>query len=195
MLRELKKTDAKKVKQVKQNEYVKLVGKAIGGDVPFIAPLSGRPCLCYYIVVEEKGRKNSWHTYVEEEQFQDFFLKTEDDLVIIRPSKTHIDFQKTYYVIDYEDKSGFLNDAKPLLEKYLNTFDKDSYGLLGLNKNLRYKEGIIELSEDITVKGVAQWKVLTEPIEDYSNLKILTLTGNSKEKLIITDYPKAAMPI
>lgn len=193
VLRELKKSSTKKVKLVRENEYVKLVGKALGGNEPLIAPLSQRECLCYYVIVEKKGNKNRWYKYVEEEQFQDFFLKTEDDMVLVRPSKTLIDFQKTYYVIDHKDRSGFLNDAKPRLETYLKSFNKKSYGILGLNKTLRYSEGIIESNEKITVKGIAKWKIVSEPIKDYNNLKILTLEGNAQEKLIITDYSETTI--
>jgi len=151
--------------------------------------------LCYYVIVERKGDKNRWYKYVEEEYFQDFFLKIDDEMVIVRPSKTHIDFQKTYYVIDHEDKSGFFNDAKPHLEKFLNSFDKKSYGILGLNRALRYKEGIIEANETIAIKGLAQWKTYNEPLEGYSYSKILTLTGTEKQKLIITDYPEATKSV
>jgi len=56
-----------------------------------------------------------------------------------------------------------------------------------------YTEGIIELNEPIAVKGIAQWKLLKEPIEGYSYSKILTLTGVKKEKLLITDEPKALL--
>ena len=60
---------------------------------------------------------------------------------------------------------------------------------------MRYSEGVIELNEPITVKGVAQWKILNEPIEGYSYSKILTLTGTKKEKLLVTDEPKALLRV
>ena len=77
------------------------------------------------------------------------------------------------------------------LEKLLRKHQKESTGFFGFNKTLRYREGIIEEGEAIAVKGLAQWKTLSEPIEGYSYSKLLTLTGDKKHKLIITDVPEA----
>mgnify|MGYP001825018531 CR=1 FL=1 len=36
---------------------------------------------------------------------------------------------------------------------------------MGINKTIRYTEGVIELNEPIAVKGIAKWKVLKNAIE------------------------------
>lgn len=66
---------------------------------------------------------------------------------------------------------------------------------MGFNKDLRYTEGNIELNDAIEVKGIARWKVLKKVITGYSYSKILTLEGAKKEKLLITDEPKALLPV
>ncbi|MFL1011099.1 hypothetical protein [Flavisericum labens] len=60
---------------------------------------------------------------------------------------------------------------------------------------MRFKEGIIELNEPISVKGIAQWKTLKQPVEGYSYSKILTLSGTKKEKLLVTVEPIALQKV
>lgn len=189
ILRELKKSNKTQINRARQHEYVKIVGTAIGGNEPLIAPLSGRPCFYYYVIVEKKGDK-SWHTYFEEERCQDFFIEANGERAMIKPALTLSDYRKTYFVIDHEDASGSFNDAKPHLEKFLRKHGKESKGLFGFNKTLRFKEGIIEPNESIAIKGIAEWKAFNEPIEGYSYSKILTLKGTREQKLIITDDPE-----
>lgn len=186
ILRELKKTRKKQISSVRENEYAKVIGKALHVHEPLIAPLSGRKCVYYYIHIQQKGDK-SWHTFIKEEKAQDFFLEVNGEMAIIKPYEFP---KKTFVVEDFETKSGSFNDATPELERFLKKHGKESTGFFGFNRNLRYKEGIIELKENIAVKGIGKWKRLSEPIEGYSYSKILTLTGNEKEKLIITDLPE-----
>ena len=186
IIRELQKTRKKQITGVKENEYAKVIGKALHVHEPLIAPLSGRKCVYYYVHIQRKGDK-SWHTFIKEEKAQDFFLEVNGEMAIIKPNSVP---KKTFVVEDFETKSGSFNDATPELERFLNKHGKESKGFFGFNKTLRYKEGIIELKEDIAVKGIGKWKRLKEPIEGYNYSKILTLTGNDKEKLIITDLPE-----
>lgn len=190
ILRELKKTEKKSIHRIQQNEYVKIIGTAVGGNEPLIAPFSGRKCLCYFARVEKKGNKH-WHEYIVEERFQDFFVDNQGERAIIKPRSVHFDFRKSYFEIDHEDSSGTFNDARPHLEKFLKKHGKESEGIFGFNKSLRYQEGIIEIGETIAIKGVAEWKTIKEPIEGFSYSKILSLKGTTNKKLIITDYHEA----
>jgi hypothetical protein len=189
ILRELKKSRSTRIHRAKQNEYVKLIGKAVGGNNLLIAPLSKRPCLYYYVYVEKKGDK-SWRKYLSAEEKQDFFLDVDGERAIIKPAMTHFDFRLRYLVFDHEDSSGTFNDAKAHLESFLKQHDKSSTGFLGWNKTLRFKEGVIEPGETIAVKGIAEWKAIEEEIDGINYSKILTLKGIAEKKLIITDHPK-----
>ncbi|WP_299884016.1 hypothetical protein [uncultured Lacinutrix sp.] len=186
ILRELKKTRKKQIPNVKENEYAKVIGKALHVHEPLIAPLSGRKCVYYYVHIQKKGDK-SWHTFIKEEQAQDFFIEVNSEMAIIKPDNFP---KKTFVVEDFKTKSGSFNDATPELERFLNKHGKESKGFFGFNRQLRYKEGIIELQENIAVKGIGKWKPLKEPIEGYNYSKILTLTGTENKKLIITDLPE-----
>ena len=116
-------------------------------------------------------------------------------MAIVKMSLLQKSMKRFFLVKDYKEKSGFRNDATEKLERYLKLHNKKSTAFLGINKTVRYSEGVIELNEPITVKGVAQWKIINEPIEGYSYSKILTLTGTKKEKLLVTDEPKALLRV
>lgn len=187
ILRDLKKTRRKQINRIQENEYAKVIGKALNVHEPLIAPLSGRPCVYYYVHIEQKGDKH-WNTLIKKAQSQDFFLEVNGEMAIIQPNHNP---KNGFLVTDFETKSGFRNDASPELEAFLKAHDKKSTGFFGGNRTLRYKEGIIEIEEQVAIKGIGKWKVLKEPIEGYSFSRILYLTGSIENKLIITDLPEA----
>jgi hypothetical protein len=192
ILRELKKSRRKTISQVREREYAKVVGKAKHVSEPLIAPISGRPCV-YYEVLVEKYRDDSWDSVIEDSKSQDFFIENNSELAIVKAAleEDAEDFRRVHLVKDHERGSGFMNNASHKLEAYLAQHNKSSTGFLGFNKTLRYKEGIIALNETVAVKGIAKWKALNEPVDGYSYSRILTFEGSAEQKLLITDEPKA----
>ena len=194
MLREFKKSRKKPINRIQENEYAKIIGRAKHVNQPLEAPLSGRKCVYYQVIIEVKGDK-SWRRIINDEKHQDFFIESNSEMAIVKMSLLQKSMKRFFLVKDYKEKSGFRNDATEKLERYLKLHNKKSTAFLGINKTVRYSEGVIELNEPITVKGVAQWKILNEPIEGYSYSKILTLIGTKKEKLLVTDEPKALLRV
>lgn len=194
IIREFKKSRKKSINGIRANEYVKVIGTAKHVNKPLVAPISGRLCVYYHVIVEVKGDKN-WRRIINDSQSQDFFIETNSEMALVKSTSIQKDISKCYLVKDYKENSGFRNDAPEKLENYLQEHNKKSTGVLGINKTIRYTEGIIELNEKIGVKGVAKWKSLKEPIEGYSYSKILTLEGSKKEKLLITDESKALIRV
>ncbi len=194
ILREFKKSRKKSINSIKENEYAKIIGHAKYVNDPLEAPLSGRQCVYYHVMIEVKGDK-SWRRIINDVQSQDFFVETATEMAIVKSASIQKSTSKCYLVKDYKENSGFRNDAPEKLKAYLKQHNKKSTGILGINKAIRYTEGIIELNEKIGVKGIAKWKSLKDPIEGYSYSKILTFEGSKKEKLLITDEPKALIRI
>lgn len=193
ILRKLTKTRHKSIAGLKTNEFVKVHGKALHVKAPLIAPLTKRECIFYKMKIEKKvssGKSSHWKTIVDEEKIQDFFIEQNGNYVIVKPTKTPRNF-KSHLVVDAKTSSGSFKDPTPEFKALLNHYNIESEGFLGFNKQLRYKEGIIEVGEKITVAGVAKWKTLNEPIPEFPYSKIVTLESNEKEKIIITDHPKA----
>ena len=63
---------------------------------------------------------------------------------------------------DKHGSSGTFNDAHPRFETFLNEHDESSVGLLGFNKGLKYREGVLEAGEEVYVRG----RVTLEPDPD-----------------------------
>ncbi|GAA4235078.1 hypothetical protein GCM10022291_16030 [Postechiella marina] len=194
IIREFKKGRRKSINSIRDKEYVKIIGVAKHVNTPLVAPLSGRSCVYYHIVVEVKGDK-SWRRIINDVKSQDFFIESSTEMAIIKTKFLEKNTSICHLVKDYKENSGFRNDANNKLEAYLKSHNKKSTGFLGINKTIRYTEGIIELNEKIGVKGIAKWQSLKEPIVGYSYSKILTLEGTKKQKLLITDEPKALIRV
>lgn len=189
--RALSKIPLKPVGSIRTNELTKITGKALHVHEPLIAPLSKRKCVYYSIKIEQKrqtGKSSHWKTILREEEIQDFFIDCRGDYVIVQPQKEPRNFI-SYLVPDKKASSGTFNDPTPEFESLLRRYNIESTGLFGFNKQLRYKEGIIEVGETITVAGIAKWKELSEPIPEYPYSKIATLESSDKQKLMITDLP------
>ncbi len=189
ILRELKKSKAVPINRIQEGEYAKVIGVAKLVKDPIIAPISGRHCVFYQIIVEKKGGKNSWHTVINETNTQDFFVETRGEMAIVKTDQPK-NFRKIFLEKDHKAKSGFWNNANDRLENYLKRHGSSSKNFLGLRKTLRYHEGIIEPGETIAVKGIGNWKNLKEPIEGFHYSKVLTLVGSKDKKLLLTDLKK-----
>lgn len=192
IIRTLAKIPNKPTSSLKANELSKVSGKALHVKDPLIAPYSNRKCVFYQIIIEQKkstGKSSHWKTIVKEECFQEFFIQTKSDFVIVKPQEHPINYI-CYLVKDKEQSSGTFNDPTPQFQAVLNRYNIDAENFFGFNKSLRYKEGIIAIGEDITVAGIAKWKTLSEPIPEYPYSKIATLESTEKQKIIITDLPE-----
>lgn len=193
IIRKLKRLPSSKITSLKTNEYVKLTGKALQLEAPLIAPFSKRSCIFYTIVIEEeKGDddSSSWSTVIKDEKIQPFLIEQNGDYLLISPENSPKNYT-SYLVVDSKTSSGTFNNPSPKFKALLNKYAIKSTNFLGFNRQLRYKEGIVEIGEEITVAGVVRWKTLKEPIKGYSYSKIATLESTQEKELIITDLPKA----
>ena len=194
ILRKLKKFQDRKIAQMRSNELAKITGKTLHVHEPLIAPFSKRKCVSYVIKIAQKkssGKSSYWKTLVKEEKIQDFFLKdSSGEVVMIKPTSTPRNFD-SYLVKDRSVSSGVFNDPSPEFESLLTQYNIQSTNFLGFNKKLRYTERIIEVGEEITVGGIAKWKTINEPIQDYSYSKIAVLESSDAQKILITDHPDA----
>ena len=192
IIRTLAKIPNKPASSLKTNVLSKVTGKALHVKDPLIAPYTNRKCVFYQIIIEQKvstGKSSSWKTLVKEERFQDFFIQTKNDFVIIKPLENPKNYI-CHLVKDKDQSSGAFNDPTPRLRRILETYRIKPETFLGFNKKIRYKEGVIEIGEEITVAGIAKWKTLSEPFPEYPYSKIATLESTDKQKIIITDLPE-----
>ncbi len=193
ILRKLKKIPLKRIGSLRTRQLEKIHGKALHVQEPLIAPLSKRKCVFYRIKLEVKksnGKTTYWKTIIDDENIQTFFIEQNGNLAIVKPTQNPKNY-KSFLVVDKKESSGKFNEPTPEFESLLRSYDINPKGWFGLNKSLRYTEGIIEIGEKITVAGIAKWNKLSEPIPEYSYSKIISLESGDNQPIIITDNPKA----
>jgi hypothetical protein len=151
------------IANVSGGQIAKIVGEISYIKEPLISPLTGRPCACYEIIVEEyksNGKSGSWRKIIHEQDRRDFLVSDGTGRALIKVEGAKISFHK-----DTHMRSGTFNDATPELNEYLQKHGKESTTWIGTNKSLRYKEGILEAKESIAICGYAQ----REPDADAGN--------------------------
>lgn len=191
IIRTLKKLPNKPISGLKTNQFTKVTGKAKNLEEPLIAPYSKRKCVFYKIKIEQKkrsGKNKYWSTIVNEEKIQAFFIEKNGDYVMVK-SKQNPKNYKSYLVADKKTSSGIFNEPTPEFLAVLEKYNIKTQGFFGINKQIRYSEGIIEIGEEITVAGIGKWQSLKAPIANYSYSKIAALESTVDQKLIITDLP------
>lgn len=186
--RKLKKAIDKKISDFISGDIAKVVGKVEFAGEPLIAPLSGRRCAHYYVLVEEKvssGKESHWKTIIEEEVAGKF---------VIHDGRycAHINNQnvKSYLVEDRRYSSGHGNDATPELERYLNAHGYKSEGVFGWNKSIRYKEGVLEEGELIAAVGRGEWKTADQVQLPDTYDRVLEISATDKEPIYLSDDPE-----
>lgn len=147
--RALRKAPRVNIAQASDGDYVKLVGTLEPID-QLAAPLSGRACSYYEVIVEEErgARNRTWSTVIRERDGCPFMINDGTAKARVELSEA-----ETALTQDGHWSSGFLNDADPELEAYLARHGKSSTGLV-FNRTLRYREGVLEPGEQVAVLGV-----------------------------------------
>lgn len=186
--RKLKKAVGKKISDFISGDIAKVVGKVEFAGEPLIAPLSGRRCAHYYVLVEQQvssGKSSHWDKIIEEDVAGKF---------VIRDGRyyAHVNYQnvKSYLVEDKQFSSGFRNDATPELERYLNAHGQKSEGYFGWNKTIRYKEGVLEEGELIAVVGRGEWKTADQVQLPDTYDRVLEISATEKEPVYLSDDPE-----
>lgn len=150
--RMLRRASTVPIGKIRSRQLVKVSGRVRKLESLLEGPLTGRTCVAYWALVERRvsggPRTNHWETMINECRFVDFLV--EDDTGVAR---LDLDRAALLIVLDASFRSGFLNDADPALEAYLQRFGQKSTGFFGFNKTLRYREGVIEPGEMIAALG------------------------------------------
>jgi hypothetical protein len=157
--RKLKNAKLKSVHEFKSGQTAKIIGSVECTGGVLTAPLSGRECAYYYVIVEQKvssGKSSRWKTIIEKEYSADFVLRDGQKCAYI--DNTNL---KSYIVHDRQYSSGFMEDATDTLEAYLNENGHNSENYFGFNKSIRYSEAVLEPGEAVAVFGHGTWQAAT----------------------------------
>jgi hypothetical protein len=188
--RQLRKARAKRIAELGDAELGKVVGSARHIDELLHAPLTGRPCVYFIAVVEEKrstGKSSYWKTIVKEERSVAFVLEDASGCAIVDPTAARI-------AIDFDGRStsGTFDDPTDAEREFLARHGERGQGWI-FNRSLRYREAVIEDGETVAVLGAGT----REPDPDAPPTAAyrgdaptrLRLTSSRKYPLVISDDP------
>ena len=112
--RKLKKAAGMKMSSFYSGDIAKVAGSVEIVGEPLIAPLSGRECAYYYVLVEQlqsSGKSSHYSKLIEDEKSGTFLIRDGRYRAKINPDSR----LKTYLVQDKEYSSGTGNDATTTL--------------------------------------------------------------------------------
>lgn len=175
-----------------ENEDVRVSGTLayIEGQPLLTAPISGRACVAWRVIVEVKknvGKSSYWDKLVDESDATDFALEDGSGRAIVdgRALSLSLDF-------DASDKSNMFAEGSPRLMDFLRERGIETHGLL-LKRALRAREGALERGERATVGGIGVF--LNDPKTQAGyrgSAKLLKITALSTGELLATDDRKGS---
>jgi hypothetical protein len=130
--------------------------------------------------VEESTGK-SRYTTIDEEVSQSFLLDVEGQLVYVKKGQVKSLLEK-----DRKFNSGTFNNAAKNLDAYLRSKGRTSTNFLGLNKEMKYEEGVLEPGEKIAVLGYGTWRKAEQMGQQTDSGKILVL-DSGVEPIYLSD--------
>jgi hypothetical protein len=155
------------------------------------APLSGRPCVAYEVLIDEPGRPNGpgaapWRRRVELRDMSPFLLADESGEARIDPSGP--------VIMDLNhDRTGGTGGKFPgeheALASFLSSIDVVATNWLGRWRLFRYVEGVLEEGELVSVSAESVLEVdpTGERAGPRSPPRRLVLRGSEALPLLISD--------
>ncbi len=189
--RELKAAKQYAIAELPESTPGKIVGVATPVERQLVSPLTGRPCVCYQVVVQEQrgsGKHRSWRTVITEDDSVPFQVTDGTGRAIVDPTGAQL-------ALDYDGNSasGSFDNATPTEEAFLQKHGRGSRGWL-LNKTIRYREAIIGVGERVSIlgAGVREPDPDTMPTAAYrdGSPTRLRLMSSQQFKLRISDDPE-----
>jgi hypothetical protein len=188
--RAIRGTPRRRIGDVRDGEFVKIVGTIKYLAEPLTAPLSGRRCAYFEARAMEKRGKSGYREIAMEGGGVEFLVEDGTGRAVIDPVML-----RAAVVEDDAKRSGFLSDATPGMEAFLARHGKDAVGPFGFNRTISYKEGVFEEGEAVAVVGRATFE--HEPDEASATAgyrdrrRRLRLTAPAGGNILISDHSSA----
>lgn len=160
----------------------KVAGQLVHAHPPLQAPLSGRPCAVYQVIVEERDG-NVYRPIIHEIRGQPFLVYDETGRALIAyDEQTGLVIKKDVQLV-----SQTLQNPTPAMEALLQRYGHSSTRIFGLNKAIRYHEGVLEAGETVTVFGAASREPEGDPAAAAAGATWLVMRAAPGVELRVTD--------
>jgi hypothetical protein len=133
--------------ELRENEIGRMIGRVAALEGSLTAPLSGRRCVYYAVVVEQHLRNGSWRECFTAREGVAFALADRTGRAIIHPGNA-----RTALAFDHAARVRWRDDLtleqSTLLARH--SFQREGWGF---NKTLRFHESVIQVDAAISVVG------------------------------------------
>ena len=184
--RQFKKDAVKPIFNFKEGEFGKIIGKVENISTPLTAPLSGKKCVYYEVIVIRNPGEDEIKL-VEEKKSIDFFISNNSGKALVKINNTAIcEINK-----DINFSSGWITDPNNSMKAFLEKHAIKQKGFLNLNKSLDFIEKRFDIGEQIGILGVGHWEIPTNTNNNQeNNKKVLTFKSLEQHPLFVSDNPK-----
>lgn len=167
------------IRDARDGEIVKVVGRMWARDEVLIAPISRNRCVAYYVFVEGYGfgsRSKSWTPFVRERQIVEPILEDASGRAFVSVDDVEVVVVKD---VHREVGAGVDEHVDALLRAHGRKPQK-----------VRLREGSIDVGERVAIVGRARWRV-GEALHGYrGRSEVLELVAPDEHPLIVSDDPE-----
>jgi hypothetical protein len=190
IMRALARLATTRVTESRDGQLVKVVGSIEPLQDTTTSPLTGRSCVYYCIIVEEKESRRGWRTILREERGVDFGVRDASGLARVRPSAPE-PAQSALLADETREMSAFLQDDERL-ERFLVARSRPTRGAF-LQRHIRAREAILVAGKPLAVAALARWESDADgsAVSYREPAQRLTLATRGDVPLLMSDYPVA----
>ena len=189
VLRKLKSVEAVSIANAIEGQWVRISGRLAYEETTLQAPFSERECAAFHVNVTPRDRMA--REAIDQHESVPFRLVDES-------GEAYVDVVLPTLILmsDRRYASAILNDPPVRLEIFLAKHGQKVTNWVGLNESLKYREGILEDGEEVTVYGQAFWERNPDRqaghLKGYRRLaKRLVIRGTDDNPILISDDPSA----
>jgi len=179
--RALERTPRPHIGEIRQVEMVKVVGQARFAVEPLRAPMSGRPCVCWHVQIQEArqgAQGGSWADVLDEVEGQDFLLDDGTGIALVRGVMPEATLASSGPWID-----NSVGDFPAEVQEFLGGRGEPVRGAMG-KRVMRYEERILVEGAEMAVLGMA----LQEGVPEGASVVIDCLDDG---RIVISNVPSA----
>jgi hypothetical protein len=193
--RALKRHRRTAMRNVRDGEPCKVVGRLEYAEAPMVAPFSARQCAGYSVHVYDNSGDGGM-TLLREDRSGDFFVRDEDGTcALVRGASARVVITNDKHFQSLAPLTWMwpkLEKPPPRVEEFLRARGKSMEGLM-FTKTLRFDEGVLEAGELVSVAGVGRWEINSDPRAAGSGYreapKLLVICSSPEAPLFISDDP------
>jgi len=183
----LRRHPLQKIRAFPENSEGRIAGVASRLDSLLRAPMTGRECVAYVLLVHEyRGRRVGWEQILEVSEAVSFAVTDDTGRAVVRARESSLAL-----VMDRSTQSDSLLPASSRLDELL-----EARGMTSVGRMLKYEEGALLVGERTTVFGAGRSEPtgdseVERPTAYREQASCLAMVHTSKRVLLISNAPSA----